>query len=59
MGILSPWALASIVSALLAIKLIRIVLRTSDWVLLDLHGKYIRMVYFICGLSIIAGILGT
>ena len=30
---------------------------TDNWVLLDLHGKYVRMVYFISGLSIIAGIL--
>jgi len=55
--ILSPWALASIVSVLLVIKLIRIVLGTDDWVLLDLHGKYVRMVYFICGLAIMAGIV--
>ncbi len=56
-GLLSPWALASLISLLLVIKLIRIVLGTDDWVLLDLHGKYVRMVYFICGLSIIAGIV--
>lgn len=57
MGLLSPWALASIISVLLVVKLIRIVLRTDNWVLLDLHGKYVRMVYFISGLSIIAGIV--
>lgn len=56
-GILSPWSLLSLMSLLLVIKLIRIVLRTDDWVLLDLHGKYVRMVYFVCGLSIIAGIV--
>ena len=55
-GLLSPWALASLVSVLLVIRLIGIILRTDDWVLLDLHGKYVRMVYFICGLSILAGI---
>ncbi|NLT23358.1 MAG: prenyltransferase [Syntrophorhabdus sp.] len=57
MGLLSPWALASIISVLLVVKLMRIVLRTDNWVLLDLHGKYVRMVYFISGLSIIAGIV--
>lgn len=56
-GLLSPWALVSLISILLVTKLIRIILQTDDWVLLDLHGKYVRMVYFICGLSIIAGIL--
>lgn len=56
-GLLSPWALASLVSVFLVIRLIGIILRTDDWVLLDLHGKYVRMVYFICGLSILAGIL--
>ena len=56
-GLLSPWALVSLVSIFLVTRLIRIILQTDDWVLLDLHGKYVRMVYFICGLSIIAGII--
>jgi 1,4-dihydroxy-2-naphthoate polyprenyltransferase len=38
-------------------KMQTIVKETDDWVLLDQHGKYIRMLYFINGLSIIAGIL--
>jgi hypothetical protein len=41
----------------LVIKLIRIIRSTDDWVLLDLYGKYVRMVYFVCGLAIIVGIL--
>jgi len=56
-GVLSLWALASLIGILLLAKLLRIIVRTDDWVLLDLHGKYVRMIYFICGLSIIAGII--
>ncbi len=56
-GLLSSWGLASFIGVLLVVKLIRIVARCDDWVLLDLHGKYVRMAYFICGLAIIAGII--
>jgi len=56
-GLLSPWALLSLISMVLVIKLIRIIRSTDDWVLLDLYGKYVRMVYFVCGLAITAGIL--
>jgi len=39
------------------LRLIRIVRSTEDWVLLDQHGKYVRMLYFFNGLSIIFGVL--
>ena len=39
------------------IKLIRIIFTTEDFLLLDQYGRYGRIIYFICGLAIIAGIL--
>jgi 1,4-dihydroxy-2-naphthoate octaprenyltransferase len=56
-GILSWWSLIFLTGIPLIIKLTGIIKRTTDWVLLDQHGKYVRMIYFICGLAIIAGIL--
>lgn len=56
-GLLSWYSLTFLASIPLVVKLISIVVRTDDWVLLDQYGKYVRMVYFICGLAIIAGIL--
>jgi 1,4-dihydroxy-2-naphthoate polyprenyltransferase len=38
-------------------KMRTIVKETDDWVLLDQYGKYVRILYFINGLSIIAGVL--
>jgi len=55
-GLLSWLSLFFCVSIPLFIRLIRIVMRTDDWVLLDQYGKYVRIVYFINGISIIAGI---
>jgi len=55
-GLLSWLGLFFCVSIPLFIRLIRIVMRTDDWVLLDQYGKYVRIVYFINGISIIAGI---
>ncbi len=56
-GLLSRYSLTFLLSIPLVVKLINIVVRTDNWVLLDQYGKYVRMVYFICGLGIIAGIL--
>jgi 1,4-dihydroxy-2-naphthoate octaprenyltransferase len=55
-GILSWWSLSFLLSFPLILKLTGIIKRTTDWVLLDQYGKYVRMIYFICGLAIIAGI---
>jgi 1,4-dihydroxy-2-naphthoate polyprenyltransferase len=54
---LSQFSLLYCLSLPLCIRLIRIVFATKDFVLLDQYGKYVRIIYFICGLSIIAGIL--
>ena len=54
--LLSRYSLVLCVSIPLCVRLIGIVIRTDDWVLLDQHGKYVRMIYFINGLSIIAGL---
>ncbi len=56
-GLLSWYSLTFLASIPLVVKLINIVVRTDDWVLLDQYGKYVRMVYFICGIAIIAGII--
>jgi len=56
-GLLSWWSFGFLLSLPLIIKLNAIIKRTENWVLLDQYGKYVRMIYFICGLAIIAGIL--
>jgi len=56
-GLLSWYGLFFCVSIPLFIRLIRIVMKTDDWLLLDQYGKYVRIVYFINGVSIILGIL--
>lgn len=54
-GFLSPYSLFSLLTFIIFAKLIRIVRKTADWVLLDGYGSYVRMIYFICGLAMIAG----
>ena len=56
-GLVSPFALISLLSIFLCAKILRIVRSAHDWVLLDQYGKYIRMIYFVCGLSLMAGII--
>ncbi len=56
-GLVSPFALISLLSIFLCAKILRIVRSTHDWVLLDQYGKYVRMIYFVCGLSLMAGII--
>ncbi|MBA4389921.1 MAG: 1,4-dihydroxy-2-naphthoate octaprenyltransferase [Syntrophus sp. (in: bacteria)] len=55
-GLLSWYGLTFLLSIPLVVKLIRIVVRTEDWVLLDQYGKYVRIIYFICGLAIVVGL---
>ncbi len=55
-GLLSWYSLFFCVSIPLFIRLIRIVTKTDDWLLLDQYGKYVRVAYFINGVAIIAGI---
>jgi len=54
---LSLFGLLFCLSIPLCIKLIRIIFTTEDFLLLDQYGRYVRIIYFICGLAIIAGIL--
>jgi len=56
-GYFSPIAWGTLLTLPILIKLWRIVLSTDDWVQLDLHGKYIRIFYFINGLILIAALL--
>jgi 1,4-dihydroxy-2-naphthoate polyprenyltransferase len=55
-GLLSWYSLAFCLSIPLFAKLVRIVIKTDDWVLLDEYGKYVRIAYFMNGVSIIAGL---
>ncbi len=57
-GFLSWYSLVFCVSIPIFVKLIRIVVKTDDWVLLDQYGKYVRIIYFINGVAIILGIVG-
>ena len=56
-GLLSWYSLSFCLSIPLCVKLIRIVIKTDDWLLLDEYGKYVRIAYFINGIAIIAGLL--
>ncbi len=56
-GLLSWYSLAFCLSIPLCVKLICIVIKTDDWVVLDQYGKYVRIAYFINGVAIIAGIV--
>ena len=38
-------------------RLVGIMRRTEDWVLLDQYGKYVRILYFFNGIAIILGVL--
>ncbi|HEY3277036.1 MAG TPA: 1,4-dihydroxy-2-naphthoate octaprenyltransferase [Syntrophorhabdaceae bacterium] len=53
---LSPAAILSLFSIPLFRKMLMIVRTTDDWLLLDQYGKYVRILYFVNGLSIIAGL---
>jgi 1,4-dihydroxy-2-naphthoate octaprenyltransferase len=57
-GRLLTWhSLFSLMTVPIFVKLVRIVRSTDDWVLLDQHGKYVRILYFFNGLAIILGVL--
>jgi 1,4-dihydroxy-2-naphthoate polyprenyltransferase len=55
--VLSPWGLLFLFSAPIMIKVIHIVLRTENWQLLDQFGSYVRQIYFLTGLAVLAGIV--
>ena len=56
-GILSWPALFFLVSIPVFVKMVTVVRNTEDWVLLDQHGKYVRILYGLSGLAIILGII--
>lgn len=56
-GLLTWLSLLSLLTVPIFLKLIRIVRSIEDWVLLDQYGKYVRILYFFNGISIILGVL--
>jgi 1,4-dihydroxy-2-naphthoate octaprenyltransferase len=56
-GFLTWISLLSLLTVPIFVKLTQIIHSTEDWVLLDQHGKYVRMLYFFNGLAIILGVL--
>jgi 1,4-dihydroxy-2-naphthoate polyprenyltransferase len=56
LGMLSFLSLLCLLSAPVLRKMLTIVRTTEDWVLLDQYGKYVRILYFVNGLSIIIGL---
>ena len=56
-GLLSWPALFFLTSVPVFVKMIRIVKTTEDWVLLDRHGKYVRILYGLSGIAIILGVI--
>ena len=57
LGFLTWIAGLCILSIPLFLKLMLLVGHTGNWVLLDRYGKYVRMLYFVNGIAIIAGLL--
>jgi 1,4-dihydroxy-2-naphthoate octaprenyltransferase len=56
-GVIGLLALLGLLGIPLFGRLLSIMRRTEDWLLLDQYGKYVRTLYFINGLAIIAGAL--
>jgi len=56
-GMLSLFAIASLVTIPIFVKLFGIVKRTGDWVDLDRYGNYVRILYFLNGLVIIVSLV--
>jgi 1,4-dihydroxy-2-naphthoate octaprenyltransferase len=57
LGLLSRPAVFSLLGIPLLFKLLALVRRTDDWVILDRYGKYVRMIYFINGCAILAALV--
>jgi 1,4-dihydroxy-2-naphthoate octaprenyltransferase len=55
--VLSPVALACILTIPILLRLLRIMLTVQDWQDLDQHGHYIRKMYLINGAIIVLGII--
>ena len=55
--ILSPFALLSLLTFPILVRLLRIIPGIDDWQELDDHGHYIRKLYLLNGLAILVGIV--
>jgi 1,4-dihydroxy-2-naphthoate octaprenyltransferase len=55
--ILSPASLASLLTIPLLLRLLRIIPKVQDWQTLNDHGHYIRKLYLLNGVAIVAGIV--
>jgi 1,4-dihydroxy-2-naphthoate octaprenyltransferase len=55
--ILSPIALASLLTIGILVRLLRIIPTVDDWQELDAHGHYVRKMYFLSGIAIVLGIV--
>jgi 1,4-dihydroxy-2-naphthoate polyprenyltransferase len=56
-GVLSIWGCTFLITAPIMIQVLRTVLKIKDWQLLDRFGSYVRIIYFLTGLAILAGII--
>ncbi|MBI4768602.1 MAG: prenyltransferase, partial [Deltaproteobacteria bacterium] len=56
-GVLSLWSLTFLGSAPIMVKVVHLVRQAENWQLLDQFGSYVRLIYFLTGLAILAGII--
>jgi len=56
-GLLSWIGLISLLTIPVLVKMMRIIRRTRDWIELDNHGRYVRILYLSNGVIILAGLL--
>ena len=54
-GLLSRMSFLCLLGIPVLFKMLAVVRATDDWILLDQYGKYVRILYFVNGLAIIAG----
>jgi len=54
-GFLSRLSVLCFLGIPVLLRMLAIVKKTEDWVLLDQYGKYVRILYFVNGLAVIAG----
>jgi 1,4-dihydroxy-2-naphthoate octaprenyltransferase len=56
MNILSWLSILSLFTIPVFVKMVLIVKKTENWILLDEHGKYVRILYFLSSIAIIIGL---
>jgi len=57
LGMLSILSLFFVVSIPVFFKMVKLVRNTEDWVVLDQHGKYVRILYGLNSIAIILGLI--